>query len=160
MAEVDEARYRQVGGHFATGVSIVTAVESDEPVGFTAQTLTMLSMNPPLVSVNPNKTSTTWPRIQAAGSFCVNILSHEQEALCRAFAVSGAPKFDGIEWARSRHTGSPVFEGILAWIDCEIEAVYDGGDHSIVVARVLDLDVVRDAAPLIFYRGGFGRFEA
>ncbi len=94
----DSARFREVLGHFATGVTIVTAMEGDEPVGFTCQAFTSLSLDPPLVALAPGKNSTSWPRIAAAGSFCVNILADDQEALSRDFAVSGGDKFTGVGW--------------------------------------------------------------
>ncbi len=89
---------REVLGHFATGVTIVTAMEGVEPVGFTCQAFTSLSLDPPLVALAPGKSSTSWPRIAAAGSFCVNILADDQEALSRDFAVSGGDKFTGVGW--------------------------------------------------------------
>ncbi len=103
MAEVnvtpfDSARFREVLGHFATGVTIVTAMEGDEPVGFTCQAFSSLSLDPPLVALAPGKNSTSWPRIAATGSFCVNILAEDQEALSRDFAVSGGDKFTGVGW--------------------------------------------------------------
>ena len=107
----DGARFREVMGHFATGVTIVTAIEEGLPVGFTCQTFTSLSLEPPLVALAPGKNSTSWPRIARTGSFCVNVLSEDQEALCRGFAVSGGPKFEGVAWHPAPGTGSPVIEG-------------------------------------------------
>ena len=87
----DQARFREVLGHFATGVTIVTATEEEVgPVGFTCQAFSALSLDPPLVVLAPAKSSTSWPKIAAAGAFCVNILEARQEVLCRSFAVSGA----------------------------------------------------------------------
>ena len=157
---VDAARFRQVLGHFATGVTIVTAIDGGEPVGMTAQSFTSVSLEPPLVAFFPGKSSTSYPRIQSAGRFCVNMLAEDQEALCRTFAVSGGDKFQGVGFKPAPGTGSPVLSEALAWVDCRIEAEHDAGDHIIVVGRVLDLEVTREAKPLLFYRGGFGRFEA
>src|ERR1700689_355253 len=84
----DTGRFREVMGHFATGVTIITAMEDDGPVGFTCQTFVSLSLDPPLVALAPGKSSTTWPRIARAGTFCVNVLAEDQEALSRDFAVS------------------------------------------------------------------------
>ncbi len=153
----DTARFREVLGHFATGVTIVTAMETGEPVGFTCQTFTALSLDPPLVALAPGKSSTSWPRIAAAGAFCVNILSSDQEAVCRAFAVSGGDKFRGIGWHAGRR-GSPLLEGVLAWVECELGIIHDAGDHELVTGRVVDMGV-GDGSPLLYYRGGFGRFE-
>src|SRR5438093_7797309 len=89
----DHARFREVMGHFCTGVAVVTAMDGEAPVGFTAQSLTSVSLDPPLVLVCPAATSSTWPRIKKAGVFCANILGQDQEAVCRAFATSGGDKF-------------------------------------------------------------------
>ena len=155
----DLAHLKQVMGHFCTGVTIITAMDGKEPVGFTAQTFQSLSLEPPLVLFSPAKTSTTWPRIQSAGSFCVNILAEHQEAVCRTFATSGADKFRGIGWVPAPRTGAPLLRDTLAWIEGEIVESHDGGDHLVVIGRVLDLHVEREGRPLLFYRGGFGRFE-
>lgn len=159
---MDAAAFRQVMGHFCTGVTIITALDPNgrEPVGFTAQAFQSLSMEPPLVLFCPQKTSSTWPRIEAAGSFCVNVLAADQEALCRAFAASGTDKYRGVGWRAGPATGSPVLSGTLAWIEGRITTQFDGGDHLIVVGEVLDMHVEREGKPLLFYRGGFGSFES
>ena len=156
----DEAQFRQVLGHFCTGITVITAMEGDEPVGFTAQSFTSVSLDPPLVSVCPAKSSTTWPRVRAAGAFCVNILGGEQEAVSRAFAIRDGDKFHGLGWAPSSATGSPVLDGVLGWVDCTLEVEHEAGDHLIAVARVVDLGISDEGRPLLFYRGGYGRFEA
>lgn len=155
----DTARFRQVLGHFCTGVCVVTAVEGGEPVGFTAQSFTSVSLDPPLVAMCPGAEILSWPRIQAAGAFCANILAHDQEATCRRFATRGVDKFQGMGWRPAHTTGSPVLDSVLAWVDCRIEAIHEAGDHLIVVGRVVDLGVLRETSPLLFYRGGYGRFE-
>lgn len=155
----DDAHFRQVLGHFCTGVVVVTALDDGAPVGFTAQSLTSVSLDPPLVSVCPARTSTTWPRIRAAGAFCVSILADDQEVTCRAFAKPGPDKFAGIGWTPSPATGSPLLDGAVAWVDCRLEAEYEAGDHLIALGAVLDLGVAEGKQPLLFYRGGYGRFE-
>jgi 3-hydroxy-9,10-secoandrosta-1,3,5(10)-triene-9,17-dione monooxygenase reductase component len=154
---VEGGRFREVLGHFATGVTVITAIEDGEPIGFTCQAFTSLSLDPPLVALAPAKNSTSWPRIAKAGTFCVNILAEDQEALCRDFAVSGGDKFRGIGW-RPGGSGAPVLEGALAWVECEFVRAHDAGDHELVVGRVLDLGV-GSGRPLLYYRGGFGRFD-
>ncbi len=154
----DAAELRRVMGHFATGVTVVTAVDGDDPVGFTCQTFASLSLDPPLVLFSPQKQSSTWPRIRSAGDFCVNVLAEDQETLCRAFAASGADKYRGVGWKPGPATGAPVLQDVLAWVEGRIVAEHDGGDHVIVVGRVLDMEVVHEGRPLLFYRGGFGGF--
>ena len=159
--DFDVARFRQVLGHFASGITVITAVAGgSEPVGFTCQSFSSLSLDPPLVLFCPGKESSSWPRIRDAGHFAVNILAEDQEALCRTFATKGADKFRGAGWKPAPTTGAPVLQGVLAWIDCTLEAEHDGGDHLIVVGRVHGLEIVREGRPLLFYRGGYGRFEA
>jgi 3-hydroxy-9,10-secoandrosta-1,3,5(10)-triene-9,17-dione monooxygenase reductase component len=156
-SSLDSARFREVLGHFATGVTIVTAVDGDEPVGFTCQAFAALSLEPPMVALAPGKNSTSWPRIAAAGAFCVNVLAEGQEALCRDFAVSGGDKFTGVGW-RPGGNGAPVLHDVLAWVECRFVRSYDAGDHELVLGLVEDMGV-QPGRPLIYYRGGFGRFE-
>lgn len=157
---IDSAHFRTVMGHFATGVTIVTAVHEGTPVGFTAQSFVSLSLDPPLIAVCPSISSSSWPRIAAADGMCVNILAADQETLGRSFAASGTDKFAGVGWHPSPITGAPILAGCLAWVDCRIEASYEGGDHLVVVARVLELGGGEGGEPLLFYRGGFGGFSA
>ena len=154
----DAARFRQVLGHFCSGITIVTAVHDGVPAGMTAQSFTSLSLDPPLVLFCPAKSSASWPKIRAAGSFCVNVLDQEQEAVSRTFATSGIDKFEGIGW-RPGITGAPLIDGSLATIECRLEQEHDGGDHVIAVGRVVAVEVAEERGPLLFYRGGYGRFE-
>ncbi len=156
----DAARFRQVLGHFPTGVTVVTGrPEGGDPVGLAVGSFTSVSLDPPLVAFCPASTSSSWPEIEASGHFCVNILAEDQEELSRTFATSGADKFQGVGWKPAAGSGAPILDDVLAWIDCEIDAVHEGGDHYIVVGRVLDLDAPRPGGPLVFYRGGYGRFQ-
>jgi flavin reductase (DIM6/NTAB) family NADH-FMN oxidoreductase RutF len=155
---ISPEHYRATMGHFCTGITIVTAIDQGEPVGFTCQSFAALSLDPPLVLVCPGKLSSSWPRIEAAGHFCVNVLGDDQEEVCRGFAMSGADKFAGIGWTPSAASGSPLITGALAWVDCRLDSIQDGGDHVIAIGRVLEMGV-HEGAPLLFYRGGYGRFE-
>jgi len=145
-------------GHFCSGITIVTALHEEQPVGFACQSFQSLSLEPPLVSFSPSRSSTTWPRIRSAGRFAINVLAGDQEMLCRAFAVSGGEKFQGIRWHVSSG-GSPILDGVLAWIDCTVADVFNGGDHEIVVGQVLGL-AARDAEPLLFFQGGYRQLSA
>ena len=154
-AAVDPQVMRDVLGHFASGVTVVTARTGEGPIGFTCQSFSSLSLDPPLVALAPARTSTTWPRLRDIGRFCVNVLAEDQSGLSAAFARSGTDKFAGVPWRSSRH-GSPVLDGVVAWIDCTLWAEYDGGDHTIVAARVLDLAADPGRRPLLFHRGRYG----
>jgi 3-hydroxy-9,10-secoandrosta-1,3,5(10)-triene-9,17-dione monooxygenase reductase component len=157
MTEVTAEGMRDVLGTFATGVAVVTAV-SDGPIGFTCQSFASLSLDPPLVSFAVARTSTTWPRIRAIGRFCVNVLAHDQAGLSLQFARSGADKFAGVAWTPSPF-GAPRLAAVSAWIDCDLEAEYDGGDHTIVLGAVRDLGSDPDRHPLIYYRGRYAPSE-
>jgi 3-hydroxy-9,10-secoandrosta-1,3,5(10)-triene-9,17-dione monooxygenase reductase component len=153
----DGATMRTVMGHFATGVTVVTAMDGSDPIGMACNSFTSVSLDPPLVLFCAAKSSSTWPRIQSAKHYCVNILAEDGEQLCRTFASkSAAERYDGVGYSKAV-TGAPVLDEALAYIDCEIEAELDGGDHVIVVGRVVELGH-REGAPLAFFRGGYGRY--
>jgi flavin reductase (DIM6/NTAB) family NADH-FMN oxidoreductase RutF len=153
----DSAKYRQVLGHFPTGVTVITAAPDGEPVGMAVGSFASVSLDPPLVAFFAGHGSTSWPKIQVAGSFCVNILAEDQEGVCRRFASKDEDKFAGLGW-KPAGSGSPLLDGVLAWIDCDIESVIEAGDHVCVMGRVRDLEVAHDGGPLLFFRGGYGRF--
>ena len=152
---VDPDDMRDVLGHFASGVTVVTAVTDGGPIGFTCQSFSSLSLDPPLVVFAPGRASRTWPLLRGSGRFCINVLAEGQDAVSQNFARSAPDKFAGVPWTPSVH-GAPVLEGIVAWIDGELWAEYDGGDHTIAVARVLDLGAYPDRRPLLFHRGAYG----
>ena len=151
----DSARYRQVLGHFPTGVVVVTAVDEGEPVGLAIGSFSSVSLDPPLVGFFPDRSSSSWPRIHKAGAFAVNVLGEHQEDVCRTFAAKGTDKFASIGWKPGR-SGSPIINDVIAWIDCELDQVVDAGDHFFVTGKVLDLEVGSDEGPLVFFRGGYG----
>ena len=152
---VDARVLRDVLGHFASGVTVVTADTGEGPIGFTCQSFSSLSLNPPLVVFAPARTSRTWPKLREIGHFCVNVLAEDQTGLSTRFARAGIDRFAGVHWRASRH-GNPVLDGVVAWIDCRLWAEYDGGDHTIVAARVLDLAADHGRRPLLFHRGAYG----
>lgn len=149
------ALMRETLGHFASGIVVVTARGPSGPLGFTCQSFASLSLDPPLVSFAPARSSSTWPRIRDVGAFCVNVLADHQEHRSAAFARSGTDKFAGVGW-RPAPSGAPVLDGGCAWIDCTLWNEYDGGDHTIVAGRVVDLGGDPARLPLLFHRGGYG----
>jgi 3-hydroxy-9,10-secoandrosta-1,3,5(10)-triene-9,17-dione monooxygenase reductase component len=152
---IDPSHFRTVLGHFCSGITVITAMDEGTPVGMTCQSFASVSLDPPMVLFVPGKTSASWARIRGAGHFCANVLGEEQEDLSRVFASKVDDKFAGIGW-RPGASGAPILEGVLASIDCTVEHVYEGGDHDIVVGRVLELDGAA-GGPLLFFRGGYGR---
>ncbi len=151
---VDPTTMRAVLGHFVSGVAVITADGPDGPIGFTCQSFASLSLDPPLVSFAPARTSSTWPRIREIGRFCVNVLAEDHEHHSTGFARSGVDKFTGVAW-RPAPSGAPVLAGVTAWIDCTLWQEYDGGDHTIAVAHVHDLGADPGRLPLLFYRGRY-----
>jgi flavin reductase (DIM6/NTAB) family NADH-FMN oxidoreductase RutF len=153
----DSAKYRQVLGHFPTGVTVITSSDGDGPMGMAVGSFASLSLDPAQVLFCAGNQSSTWPRIKASGKFCVNILADDQEDVCRVFASKADDKFAEIGWKHSGN-GSPLLDGILAFVDCSIDNVVTSGDHDIVIGVVHDLEVRHEGGPLVFFRGGYGRF--
>lgn len=146
---------REALSRFASGIVIITAITASGPTGFTCQSFTSLSLEPPLLSFNPSRASTSWPLIRATGHFCINILAHDQRHLSDTFARTGTNKFANIPWTPAP-SGAPVLTGVLAWADCSLWAEYNGGDHTIAAVRIHSLEIGNDQPPLLFYRGGYG----
>jgi 3-hydroxy-9,10-secoandrosta-1,3,5(10)-triene-9,17-dione monooxygenase reductase component len=154
LQTVSPHQFRAVLGHFPTGVVIVTGMTADGPVGFSLGAFTSLSLEPPQVLLCPGRQSTSWPRIEAAGRLCLNVLAADQEDLCRLFATTAPAKFAGVEWRPSRN-GSPLIDGVLASIDCDIASVVPAGDHYVAIGAVTHLEVHRSDRALVFFRGRY-----
>lgn len=154
---IEEAEFRRVLGHFATGVTVVAAqVDGGPPRGMTANAITSVSLDPPLVLVCVEHTADTHDVIAEAEAFAISVLRQDQEAVARRFgSYDPDTKFDGVAH-RAASTGAPVLDDAMAWIDCRLWARYDGGDHTIFVGEVVDGDT-EDGAPLLYFRGGYGR---
>jgi flavin reductase (DIM6/NTAB) family NADH-FMN oxidoreductase RutF len=153
----DAASFRSVLGHFATGVTVITAMDGDEPVGLAANSFTSVSLDPPLVLFCAAKSSSSWPRIQSAGHFTVNVLDEHQEEISKIFATRGVDRFGQVSWRPGSRGGGPVLHDVHAWLECTIESEHDAGDHVIVLGRVHELGLTADAGPLLFYQGRYGR---
>ncbi len=157
---MDPAWFRQVLGQYPTGVCVVTGIGIDgAPTGLVVGSFTSVSLEPPIVAFFPDQSSSSWPKIRPSKGFCVNVLAQDQEHLCRQFAAKGGDKFAGVGW-RPAESGSPVLDHVVAWIDCRLAGVHNVGDHDLVLGRVLELEVERPSNPLLFFRGGYGRFRS
>lgn len=150
---IDEARFRQVMGHFASGVTVVTTERDGELYGMTVSSFSSLSLKPSLVLICVDKTVPTHDAIAEAGCFVINILEKRQEHLSRRFATTANDKFKGVAWHTGR-LGLPVLEGVLAVIECRLHTVLAGGDHTIFVGEVMDAEVY-EGTPLLYYRRGY-----
>ncbi|EST36557.1 flavin reductase family protein [Streptomyces roseochromogenus] len=162
-SQVDEAAMREVLSSFCTGVAVITATQpGGRPAGMAVQSFSSVSLDPPLVCFCPAQTSSTWPKIRAAGRFAVNILSADQQQLCRRFAVTGGDKFAGVDWQPGLN-GAPLLDGALATIECDLAGTFPGGDHVIALGRVTapaSADGIRDTDPLLYFRRTYGRLRS
>lgn len=146
---------RRAMGAFASGVTVVTGLESDEPIGFACQSFASVSLDPPLILFCADHRGRAWPRIRTAGRFTVNVLAEEQQDLCARFGSSRGVKFDGLDWDVSRW-GTPSLRDVLLRVHAEVHDVHVAGDHDVVLGRVLEVELLEQEPPMIFYRGGFG----
>jgi 3-hydroxy-9,10-secoandrosta-1,3,5(10)-triene-9,17-dione monooxygenase reductase component len=148
---------RDVLGRFCTGIAVVTASDGVRPYGFTCQSVTSVSLDPPYISFCPSRTSKSWCKMREVGALCVNILADDQHHVCAQFAVSDADKFDGVRW-RPAVNGAPLIEGAVASIEASVEFEHEAGDHTVVVAQVTGLHASEELRPLLSYRGAYGGF--
>ena len=150
-----EARsFRDAIGKFATGVAFVTAAPDGEPAGLIVNSLTSVSLEPPLISFCPSRSSLTWSRMRRTGRFGVNILGRQHKPFAKRATPADADRFAGIDW-QPGDTGVPLLTDALASFECEIVAQHPTGDHWIVVGQVNNFHVSPVADPLIFFAGAF-----
>ena len=160
--DVTAAEFRYAMGHFATGVTVITSIDAaGEPVGTTANAVTSLSLDPPLVLACFDRASLTLSALRTHGAFVVNVLAAPQQHLSANFARRGlAAAWDGVRHRRGP-TGSPRLEDVLAVLECTVEHSIPGGDHEIIVGRVRHAETSpAAAAPLLYYRGSYARLAS
>jgi flavin reductase (DIM6/NTAB) family NADH-FMN oxidoreductase RutF len=156
---VDQFEFRTIVGHFATGVTVITTRDGDRLHGMTANAVSSLSLDPVMLLICVDKTTHAHDIIQHSGVFAVNILTERQEALSRLFAKKLEPEVGSLRgqaYSPGAATGSPIIADCLAYMECRVKQVLDGGDHSIMLGEVVGEGVVNgDLQPLVFYRGGY-----
>ena len=157
-AEPHARAFRDALGRFATGVAFVTAAPDGKPVGLIVNSLTSVSLAPPLVSFCPSRSSLTWSRMRRAGRFGVNVLGRQHERFALRATAAGADRFAGIVWERGRG-GVPLLTDTLVSLECEIVAEHPAGDHWIIVGRVDELRIPPIKDPLVFFAGEFGALQ-
>lgn len=150
---IDEFRFRQALGYFATGVTVVTTAHEGRFYGLTVSSFTSLSLHPPLILICIDNQSNARQAIQGAGCFAVNVLEQHQEHLSRRFATPYEDKFTGIAWYEGQQ-GNPLLEGALTQIECRLHGTLPGGDHTIFVGEVMNA-TINEGMPLLYYRGGY-----
>ncbi|WP_075836139.1 MULTISPECIES: flavin reductase family protein [unclassified Rhodococcus (in: high G+C Gram-positive bacteria)] len=157
-ASADPQLFRQVLGHYPTGVVVVTGLDSGGDVlAMVVGTFSSVSMEPALVSFMPMKTSRTFEKMLECSSLCINIVGGDQEDVVLTIARRWEKKLDGIDWHPSP-LGNPVLQDSVAWIDTRIWKTVEAGDHWIVLCSVQDMAVTNAVSPLIFFQGGYGSF--
>ncbi len=155
MTAVDPIEFRRVMGHFATGVTIVTTRSaSGQPTGLTANAVSSVSLDPPLVLACVDKATESYAAFAESKVFAVNFLRQQQETLSRRFAESGGDKFAGVGYAIGA-SGAPIIENALGYVDCVLRHTFDAGDHTIFVGEVVALAATDDSDPLLYFRGGY-----
>lgn len=153
----DSNHFREVLAHLPTGVTVIAAHGRSGPVGMAANSVTSVSLDPPLVLFCPAKSSSTWPKIRLAGRFCINVMARHHEQLTRQFAAKEADRFKDVRY--TRRPAGPALEDATAWLECSLFDEHDAGDHTIVVARVVATEAAPEVDPLVFFRGSYGSFH-
>ncbi|MBX7446346.1 MULTISPECIES: flavin reductase [unclassified Arthrobacter] len=164
IAEVDQRphfdprAFRDVMGHYPTGVVVVSAMVNETPVGMVVGTFSSVSLEPPLVAFMPMTTSSTYPKLRVADHVCISVFAHDQMQACRTLASKDPAKFDKVGWTLSPW-GAPMIDGAVAHIHGRITEEVEAGDHYITLVSVDDLAVDRGVTPLLFFQGGYGGFS-
>jgi flavin-dependent trigonelline monooxygenase, reductase component len=158
VTTLDVAELRQTLGSFATGVAVATTLDAKGiPKGFTANSFTSVSLDPPLVLVCVDKSASCYPAFADTAHFAINILCEAQQHVSRAFASKSPDKFADMPWVPGV-TGSPIFPDSTAWLDCELHNRVEAGDHLIVIGRVLSFGHSPAKRPLGYHRGSYIAF--
>ena len=156
---IDLRKFRDVLGHYPTGVVVVTGTAPDgSPVGMVVGTFSSVSLEPPLVSFMPTAGSATYAALRESPSYCVNVLAHDQRSETRILSQRDPEKFDKVSWTMSPY-GVPQLDGAVAYIHCTASQEVEAGDHLIVLCDVQDVEVARPVTPLLCFQGGYGGFS-
>lgn len=157
--DFSEREFRDAMGQFCTGVTVITGMCDDGPAGFAVQSFVSVSLDPPLVAFCPALSGVSWPRIRPLEYFGINILGAHQGWVCEGFAAPNLDRFDQVAWSSSDN-GTPVLHDTLGFIECQLEAEHEAGDHTLVLARVIDFRVHEQSRdPLLFFGGSYGSFK-
>jgi len=156
---VDAGELRGVMRQWATGVSLVTAQDGGRPHGMTVSSFTSLSLEPPLVLISLENTARTHRMVTESGAFAVSLLDAAQEDLADRFAgriPDGEDRFAGLAYETAQ-TGSPLPQGALAFLDCEVVSAQPAGTHTVFIGRVVASGVRPGGQPLLYYNRGYRR---
>ncbi len=153
--DTDAIAFRAALSAYPTGVTVVTTITPEGPMGITANSFASVSLDPPLVLWSPSRTSHRFEHFARAPRFAIHVLASDQRHVCEGFTKSKTA-FEGLDWTAS-HAGVPLIAGALATFECNFEAAHEAGDHDIVIGRVTRAHH-RDGLPLVFHGGGYGNF--
>ncbi|ANB01047.1 flavin reductase family protein [Ectothiorhodospira sp. BSL-9] len=153
---IDPRRFRDALGRFATGITVITCLDpqGEVPNGFTANSFSSLSLDPPLVLFSLRRDAGCLAAFERARAFAVNVLAEDHQDLSNRFAGKEASRWEGLQFEAGQ-TGAPLLPGMLAQFECRTEVIHDGGDHRIFVGRVLRLTMPREGEPLVYYQGDY-----
>lgn len=151
--------YRDVMGAFPSGVTVITTATDAGPVGFTCQSFTSISIDPPLVSFSVARTSRSLAAVRDTGRIAINFLSTAQQHLSAQFARSGTDKWQGVEWAPAEANGAPLLAGTAGWVAGRIDREIEAGDHLVFLVRVAALHHSPEREPLVFHRGAYRELD-
>lgn len=155
---VDQSSFRAVLGRFASGVTIVTALDKrGRDIGMTVSAFASVSLDPPLVLICIDHTASVYGPLSKVTQFVANILSEGQEALARRFAERNPNRFEGVGYERGQN-GAAVLDDVLGYVECKVTARHEAGDHDIIIASV-EAAVAEEGKPLLYYRGGYAQLE-
>lgn len=158
MSGLSPLQFRELLGRFATGVTVITTLDSTgKPAGMTASALSAVSLEPPLLLVCVNRSAEFCTVLQRSARFAVNVLASDQEHLSRRFAAEGIDRFAGVSY-ETRSAGLPLLSGVVAHIWCEVKGSQDAGDHVVFFGRVVGGQVY-DREPLVHFRGRYWRVD-
>ncbi len=157
---IDGNQFRQVMGHFATGITVITTHDGGGKLfGLTANAFSSVSLEPPLCLVCVAKNAESYPAFAASGVFTVNFLGQTQESLSRRFSKSGGDKFEAVGY-RIGSNGCPILDEVLAHVECTISQSVEAGDHTIHLGQVREMAMDHEAEPLLYFRGGYRNLRA
>ena len=154
----DSQEQRRIMGLFATGVTVVSTQHEQQTWGMTANAVTSLSLDPPLLLVAVQKESQTHAQLKAAGCFAVNILTADQEELSNRFAFKGPKDFSGLDFTTDV-TGSPIIPDTLGYVDCQLKEILPGGDHDIFIGEIVGGGGTGEGTPLLYYQGQYKQLD-
>ncbi len=147
--------FRNIMGHFTTGVSIVTTLaKNGAPIGMTVNSFTSVSLNPPLVLVCLNNSAGTIHQFLETEFFAISVLSESQSEISKLFAKRHSDRFIGTQWHKGENN-MPLINGAIAHFECKRTQIHDGGDHTILLGEVTRAQLISDEAPLIYYGGEY-----